>query len=438
MEWWAVLSLLVFSLIGLMFIRVPVAFAFMAVNIVAAIFLWGQEKGLVQVVKSIDESLSNFALAPIPLFILMGEVMFRTGIAPKMIETVDKWVGRLPGRLSLLSVGAGTLLSTLTGSSVASTAMLGSTLLPEMIKKGYKKELSMGPIMASGTLAVMIPPSSLGVLLASIGKISIGKFMIAIIIPGILMAAIFSLYIIIRAKMNPELAPMYVMKPVPMAEKLKATMLYILPLGVIVFLVVGLIFLGIATPTQSAAMGVFGSMLLAASYGRLTIKNIFESVVETMKTSVMILMIVAGSAIFSQILSFSGASRNLVQFVGDLQLSAFVTILFMLFLIFLMGTFMESLSILMITLPIFIPIAQMLGIDLIWLATMLLIMVEFGTMSPPFGMGLFVMKGVAPKDTTMGDVYKAAFPFRSLDLVVVMLIMAFPGLTTWLPKLMSH
>lgn len=438
MEWCVILGLLIAGLLGLMLIRMPVAFAFMTVNIVAAIFLWGPDKGLLQVVKSIDDSLTNFALAPITLFILMGEVMFRTGIAPRMIETVDKWLGKLPGRLSILAIGGGTLLSTLTGSSAASTAMLGSTLVPEMAKKGYKNQMSMGPIMASGTLAVMIPPSALGVLLASIGKISIGKFMVAIILPGIVMATVFMLYIYLRAKMQPELAPNYEMEPIPFAEKLKATIIYILPLGFIVFLVIGLIFLGVATPTQSAAMGVFGTMILAACYGRLNVKNMIESVRETMKVSVMILMIVAGSAIFSQILSFSGASRNLVKIVGELQISAFSTVLIMLMLIIILGTFMESLSILMITLPIFIPIAQMLNIDLLWLAALILITIEIGTMSPPFGIGLFVMKGVAPPHTTMGDVYRAAFPFLALDVAVIVLIMLFPEIVTWLPNSMKQ
>jgi tripartite ATP-independent transporter DctM subunit len=437
-DWWQVLLLIVFSLLGLMLIRVPVAFAFFTVNIVAAIFLWGGSRGLVQLIQSIEDSLTTFALVPIPMFILMGEIMFHTGIAPKMIDTVDKWLGRLPGRLSLLAVGGGTLLSTLTGSTMASTAVLGSTLLPEMEQRGYKKPMTIGPILGSGGLAVMIPPSALGVLLASIGKISIGAFMIAIILPGILMAFLFALYIILRAKLQPKLAPNYAFEPAPLSEKIKATIIYIFPLGIIIFLVVGLIFLGVATPTEAAAMGAFGSIVLAALYGQLNWGNLKKSFSSTLKVSVMMLIIVAGSTAFSQILSFSGITRHLVELIQNLQFAPMIILIAMLVLVILMGTFMESLSIMMIILPMFIPIAQILDFNLLWFATMILITIEIGAISPPFGVGLFVMKGVAPKGTKMREIYAASFPFIVLDIVLLIIVMLFPELATWLPELMKN
>ncbi|GAM13234.1 TRAP transporter large permease [Mesobacillus selenatarsenatis] len=438
MDWWQVLFLIVGGLIALMLIRVPVAFSFFTVNIVAAIFLWGGGNGLIQLIQSIEDSLTTFALVPIPLFILMGEIMFHTGIAPKMIDSVDKWIGRLPGRLSLLAVGSGTLLSTLTGSTMASTAVLGSTLIPEMEQRGYKKPMTIGPILGSGGLAVMIPPSALGVLLASIGKISIGAFMIAIILPGILMAFLFALYIILRAKMQPELAPKYSLSSVPLMEKIRTSIIYILPLGFIIFLVVGLIFLGIATPTEAAAMGAFGSVVLAALYGRLNWASLQKAFTSTMKVSVMILIIVAGSTAFSHILSFSGVTRNLVELIQILQFSPIIILIAMLLLVIIMGTFMESLSIMMIILPMFIPIAQILDINLLWFATMLLITIEIGAISPPFGVGLFVMKGVAPRGTKMKEIYSASFPFIALDIVLIILVFLFPELATWLPELMKN
>lgn len=438
MDWWQVLLFIVVCLISLMMMRVPVAFAFMTVNIVAVIFLWGGVRGLTLLVKSIEDSLTTFALAPIPLFILMGEIMFHTGIAPKLIDTIDKWFGRLPGRLSLLAVGGGTLLSTMTGSTMASTAMLGSTLIPEMEKRGYKKPMSIGPILGSGGLAVMIPPSALGVLLASMGKISIGAFMIAIILPGFILACLFAIYIAIRAKLNPDLAPTYDMEKISFAAKLKATVVYILPLSIIFFFVVGLMFLGIATPTEAAAMGSLGSIILAAFYGQLKIQNLIKALKGTMKISSMMLIIVAGSSAFSQILSFSGASRHLVQMIGELQMPPTIILLGMLGLIILMGTFMESLSILMIVLPIFIPIAELLNFNLLWFGTMLLITIELGTISPPFGTGLFVMKSVAPQGTRMGEVYSASLPFIALDIVLIAIVMIVPDLTIWLPSLMKQ
>jgi len=438
MEWWQTLLIILVGLLGLMLMRVPVAFAFITVNIVAAFFLWGGSHGESLLIKSIEDSLTTFALAPIPFFILMGEVMFHTGIAPRMIETIDRWFGRIPGRLSLLSIGAGTILSTLTGSTMASTAMLGSTLVPEMERRNYGRPMSIGPILGAGGLAVLIPPSSLGVLLASMGQISIGSFMVAILIPGILLALIMAAYIILRAKLQPHLAPAYQTESHTLQEKLKATAIYILPLGFIVFLVLGLMFLGVATPTEAAAMGAVGSMILALFYKQLNWKTIMLSMTGTMKISVMILMIVAGSNAFGQILSFSGATRNLVKLVTEIHLAPIIILIAMLVLVIIMGTFMESLSILMIVLPIFMPIIHTLHFDPLWFATMLLITIELGTISPPFGTGLFVMKAVAPKGTTMKQLYAATIPFILLDLLLVVIVMVFPDLATWLPSFMKQ
>lgn len=436
MSWWVILILIVGGLLALMFLRVPVAFAFLFINIIAAFFLWGGEKGLEQLIKTIDDSLSNFSLAPIIFFILMGEIMFQTGIAPRLIETLNKWVGKVPARLSILSIGGGTLLSTITGSSMASTAMLGSTLIPEMEKNNYKTQMSVGPVLASGTLAALIPPSGLAVLLASMGKISVGAFLIAIVIPGILLACFFALYVIVRVKLQPDLAPHYDQMKISFAEKVKGALIYILPLGIIIFFVIGLIFLGVATPTEAAATGAFASLLLAMFYKQLNWQTIKKSILETMKVSAMMLLIVGGSGAFSQILAFSGASTNLVRFITQLDIPAIAVLLLMILLVIIMGTFMESISILMITLPIFMPIAHTLGFDLLWFATILLIAVELGTISPPFGVGLFVMKAVAPKGITMGQIYGSVIPFLVINILLIIIILLVPGIVTFLPSLM--
>ncbi|WP_096200504.1 TRAP transporter large permease [Bacillus sp. FJAT-45350] len=438
MEWWQLLLVILISLIGLMFLRVPVAFAFLMVNIVASFFIWGGEKGLTLLITSIENSLTNFSLLPIPLFILMGEIMFRAGIAPRMIETVDKWLGKLPGRLSLLAVGGGTLLSTLTASTMASTAMLGSTLIPEMEKQKYHKSMAMGPILGSGVLAVMIPPSALGVLLASMGQISVGAFLIAIIIPGILMAVLYTIFIIVWAKMNPHLAPAYDIQETPFIEKVTATMKYILPLGLIVFFVIGFMFLGIATPTEAAAMGVIASMILAICYRKLTLDVLIQSLSGTMKITVMILIVVSASTAFSQILSFSGATRNLVNLVGGFEFAPVIILLILLLTVIVLGTFLESLSIMMLVIPIFFPIVAALDFNLLWFAVLLLITIEIGTITPPFGVGLFVMKGVAPKGTKMLDIYTAAVPYILLQVLLLVLVILFPTIVTWLPDIMRN
>src|SRR5699024_2227601 len=306
MIWWQLLILILLSLFALMLMRIPVAFAFFSVNIVVSIYLWGGEKGIKQIVISMFDSLTTFSIAPIPLFILMGEIMFVTRIAPKIIETLDLWLGKIPGRLSLLSVSGGTVLSTLSGSSVACIAMLGSSLVPNMEQRGYKKPMTLGPIMASGTLAAMIPPSAIGVLLASIAQISVGSFLIAIILPGISLALLFAVYIFVRVKLQPELAPAYDSTAVPLSEKVKATVKYVLPLGLIIFLVIGLIFLCLATPTEGAAMGVVGTIFLAFLFREMNWERLKESLIGTVKVTTMIFIVIAGSSTFSQILSFSG------------------------------------------------------------------------------------------------------------------------------------
>ena len=436
MGWLGILIIIVLGLLLLLLLRVPVAFGFIFVNIIAAIFLWGGETGLIQVIRSIQSSLTSFSLTPIPLFILMGEIMFQCGLASKMIDSLDKWIGKLPGRLSLMSVGAGTLLSTLTGSSMGSTAILGSTMLPEMREKGYKDPMTVGPILASGVLATMIPPSAIAVLLASIGKISVGSFLIAIILPGFLMAITVGLYVIIRARIQPDLAPAYEIESSSFSEKIKYSVIYILPLGLIILLVIGLMFIGIATPTESAALGVLGSVILAAFYRKLNLKTVKKALTETIKITGQILIVIGGSMLFSEILSYSGATRNLIRIVGEIEIAPLFLLFILLLIILILGSFMDGISIMMIALPIYMPIAEYLGFDLLWFGVLILITIEIGFISPLFGLGLFVMKSVS-KETSMKTIYTASFPFIALYLFVIALIILIPDIATWLPRLMS-
>ena len=223
MEWWSILSLIFGAFIFLMLLGVPVAIAFMFINVIGVYVFWGGEMGLRHLTLSIYNSVTNFNLLPIPLFILMGDFMFRSGMAPKMMDAVDKWLGRLPGRLSLLAVFGGAIFGALSGAATASAAMLGSVLLPEMEKRGYKSPMSVGPLLGSAGLDIMIPPSALGVVLAAMARISIGQFLIAITLPGLLMAAIYAIYIILRAWLQPHLAPPYEVEPAPFSQKIMMT-----------------------------------------------------------------------------------------------------------------------------------------------------------------------------------------------------------------------
>lgn len=408
----------------------------MLISIVGMYVFFGGTAGLEQLIVSINTSLTTFVLLPVPLFIFMGELMFHSGMAPLLVETLDKWLGRLPGRLGLLAVSSGTLFATLTGTSIASTAMLGSILVPEMERRGYKKPMSLGPILGSGGLAIMIPPSGLAVLLGAIGDISVGRILIAIIIPGLLMAILYAAYIIIRCWLQPSIAPVYDVSHTPLSEKLSATVRYILPLGLIIFLVIGVIFVGVATPSEAAATGTLGTAILAFFNGRLTWEVIKKATSSALAVVGMVLLIIAGATAFGQILAYSGATQGLCNLATGLPVAPIIIIIAMQVIILFLGCLMDVVAIMMITLPIFVPIVISLDFNTVWFAAIFLLNIEMAGTSPPFGMGLMVMKGVAPPDTTMGDIYLAALPFLGCDLIVMILILAFQNVALWLPGLM--
>ena len=414
----------------------PVAFAFLLVNVAGVFFFWSGAIGLNQLVLSIDTSVSSFVILPVPMFILMGEVMFQSGVGLKMMDVLDKWMGRLPGRLALISVAGGTLFATLSGAAMGSVALLGSILTPEMEKRGYKKTMSIGPVLGSGGLAIMLPPTALGVILATLGEFSVGKLLIAIVVPGMMMALSYAIYIILRCKLQPSLAPTYDVTPTPLLGKIIAFVSYVLPLGLIFFLVVGLIFLGVASPTEAAAVGALGSFILAAAYGKLNWQIAKKSVAEALAITVMIFMIFTGSTAFSQILAYTGGTQGLTELAISLQVPPLGLLMLMQLVLLIMGMFIEQVSIMMITVPIFMPIIATMGWNPIWFGTIMLLNMEMAAISPPFGVALFVMKGVAPPDTTMGDIYRASIPFLLLNVVVMVLMMLFPQVVLWLPSMM--
>jgi tripartite ATP-independent transporter DctM subunit len=432
MEWWLIYTLIFGTLIVIMFSGLPVAFAFVLTNLIWGLILWGPA-GLQQIILSMFESITIFTLLPVPLFVLMGEVMFHSGLAANLLDTVDKWMGRLPGRLGLVSVASGTILAALTGASMGSIAMLGSTLVPEMERRGYKKIMSLGPIMGSGGLAVMIPPSSLAVLLGALGEISISKLLIAIIPGGLLMAALYAIYIIGRCWLRPELAPSYDVPHISFIEKIAITARYVLPMGIVIFLVIGVMMLGIGTPTEAAATGTLGTYLLAACYGKLNWSLVKKSLHGGLRITAMLFLIVSGATAFSQILSYTGASDGFVKFALNPSFHPMMIMVVMQLVLIFLGMFIGQVPIMLITLPVFMPIVKALGWDPVWFGVLFLINMEVGLLSPPFGMSLFTMKGVAPRDTTMSDIIRSAMPFLYLDLVALALIIIFPGLVLWFP-----
>lgn len=488
MEWYFALLLLLGVVCFFLFLGMPVAFAFMAANLFGTAIFIGDlaASGDWEVARIALASMPmefhlaiRYTLTPIALFLLMGEILLQTGVAFKAIGAIERMISRVPGRLSVVSIVGGTVFSSLSGSTIANTAILGNVLLPDMIKRGYKPSISMGPIMAVGGIAMLIPPSALAVLLASIAEQSVALLLVAGIVPGILMALLFFAYVVGRCWLNPDLAPGYdpdeshLDTPMTFAvnrrgqpvwsrtyagrglrtlNRLLPFFLYIFPLFAIFVVVVGSIFADLASPTEAAALGCLAA--LGACYffrlfkNKLTItgiegadfnwRAISKALVETAKVNTMILFIIAGSLVFTQSLAISGATQGLLEALTALKMTPLTVVIVMMLVLLFLGAFMDQVSMLLLTLPFFLLGATSLqaqyDIDAIWLMVLILITMEISLLTPPFGLLLYVMKGVAPFDVSIWDVIKSAFPFILIELAVLVLLIAVPEVATWLPS----
>jgi tripartite ATP-independent transporter DctM subunit len=436
MDWYWAAFLLVGLIVGFMALGVPVAIAFMATNFIGTLIFVGSYSGLIQVIDNSTSLITRFSLAPVPLFILMGALFFHSGLATRVFDALDKLLGRLPGRLSFLTVLGGATFSTLTGSSMANTAMLGSLMVPEMQRRGYNWRMSLGPILGTGGLAMIIPPSSLGVLLASVAGIDVGRLLVAGIIPGIVLAVLYSALILIQVIADPDGAPAYPLAPSSLTQKLMGVLVNVGPMSIVVFMVIGLIILGIATPTEAAAFGVSGVFLLAVAFRLLTWKVVTVSVESSIRVAGMVLFIIMNSTVFSQLLAYSGATAGMLNWATSLQVSSLALLVSMFVVLLLLGMFMDPVSMMLIAVPIFFPLINLLHVDPIWFGVVFLMALEMSQTTPPFGLLLYIMLGVAPPGTTLLQVASAAFPFLICDAILVALLFAFPKLALFLPSLM--
>lgn len=432
-EWWQAAGLMLGMVIGLMALSVPVAFAFLIANLIGAYIFMGGTIGVSQLVANAGDAVASFVLVTVPMFILMGNMFFHSGIALRIIETLDRCLRRAPGRLSYISVLAGTIFAALSGSNMANTAMMGSLLIPEMQRRNYRPHMSMGPILGSGGLALLIPPSTLAVLLGSIAQINIGALLLAGLVPGLVLALLYTATIWIQVRLSPDAAPVYDVEPASIGERLRLIAIYILPMSLVVFCVVGFILLGLSTPTEAAAFGVLAVMVLAACYRLLTWEMIRKSLIGTLKVTVMVFFIILASKTFSQILAFSGATGGIIRWATSYQLGKYEMLLLMFVILLLLGMFVDAISIMLLTIPIFFPIAATLGVEPVWFALVMLLAIEMSATTPPFGLLLFVMQGVAPKGTRYGQIVTSALPYLACDAILLGLLMALPGLALWLP-----
>ncbi len=436
MSWTVAAWLLLGGSTALLLIGMPVALTFLSVNLLGAWIYMGGEAGLVQLARSSVSSVAAFALTPIPLFVLMGEVLFHTGLAHKVIEGIDRLITRVPGRLAVVAVVAGTVFSAISGSTIATTAMLGSLMLPVMLARGYHPRLATGPIMAIGAVDMLIPPSALTVLLGSLSGISISKLLLGGILPGLILSVAFIAWIVLRVRLSPQLAPQESQVPRYTGwARWHLLLAYVLPTLSIFAVVVGALAAGWATPTECAALGAFATLVLAAAYRRLSWQALRQALMGTAGISGMILFIILGATTFAQLLSFSGASNGLVQWITNQGWSKEAVVLGMLALLIFLGLFVDQVSMMMITLPIFMPLVNGLGIDPVWFGVMFLICMQLGLLLPPHGLLLMTMRGVAPPQVTTLDIFLAVIPYVVMSLLLLAAVFFWPVIATGLPSL---
>ena len=436
MEWYWILMIVVGSLLLLFMTGFPIAFCFMIVNFIGVYIFCGGEAGVRQFMFDMTASVNNFSLLSLPCFVFMGDIIFETGIATRIIDVLLLWIGKVPGSLSIITVGTSTVFAAMSGSSSSAATILSTSLLPEMYKRGYKTSMAVGPIVGSSGLAQIIPPSALAIIIASVAHISLGKLFMAGYIPGFLEAAFYIAYILIRCTLQPELAPVFDAPKYPLSYKIKQTAINAIPVFIIIFSVMGVIFLGIATPAESAAVGSLASILLAIAYKKMSWNLLKKTLFLSLKVSAMVLIIILGAGTFSRILAFSGAIQSLISLILSADVSPVGLMILMVVIDIILGCFVDANSQIMLLVPVFMPICTTMGIDPIWAMLLILMCLEIGQTTPPFGMTLFVVKACAPPNVSMTDIYTSGLPLVATDLCVVALVIAFPSLALWLPNMM--
>lgn len=426
--------LIFITLFVLLTTGLPVVFVLGSVTVIYTVLLWGPS-GLNIVVSSTFSSMQGFVLLAIGLFVLMAKILAKSGIAERLYEVMHMWLGPMRGGLAIGTVFICAIFAAMCGISGAATITLGLIAIPAMTKYKYNLRLSMGTVQGGGALGILIPPSAPMIIFGLLGNVSVGKLFAAGLFPGIVLVVLFILYIYIRAIINPELAPAVPKEErFSLNEKLRASKDLILPI-VLVFAVLGSIFGGVATPGEAAGVGAFGSLVCAAVNKRLSWKLIKEVGFETTSLTVMIMWIMMAASAFSSLYNGIGAPEMVNQLISGLELNRWYVIALMQTILMFLGCFLEPTSIMFITVPIFIPIIELLGFDPIWFGTIFIMNMEMSYLTPPFGFNLFYMRGIVSNDIPMMDIYISALPFVFLQLCGLIIVMLFPQIALYLPHL---
>lgn len=446
-----------FTIIGVLMLGFPVAFTLAGTSLIFATiahFLGALDlSNLSSLAPRYMGIMLNEVLVAVPLFIFMGMMLERSGIAQKLLVTMGRLFGDLRGGLGLSVILVGALLAASTGIIGATVVTMGLLSLPAMIKAGYNPKLATGVITASGTLGQIIPPSTvlifMGDMLSGINSqvqmslgnfapkpVSVGDLFAGAFIPGLMLMGIYMLYMIYKAIFQPSTCPALVMTKAEKARLGKDVLTTLIPPLGLIIAVLGSILAGIATPTESASVGAVGAIVLAAAQGKLSYKNLREVMYATANTTVMIFVILIGATVFSLVFRMMGGDELVSDFLNSLPGGKIGAILFVMLLMFLLGFILDTFEIIFMVLPITAPILLMMGVDPIWLGVIVAVNLQTSFLTPPFGFALFYLRGVAPSSISTGQIYQGALPFVGLQLVIIALLVAFPGIVTWLPSVL--
>ena len=418
-----------------MALGVPIAFAFGAANILS-LFLFVGPHYITLLYADCHSSLANFLYIAFPLFILLGELFHHSGVAEVMVTILKKWVNWLPGSLGITTVIGCGIFGAVSGSGMAACATFGAVMIPPMLKAGYPKGMTTGIIAFGGVLDFFIPPNAITVIYAVLAQASIAKMLIGGVTPGVVLTILVAIYVGLRMKFGSHVVSIEEAETTKInyRELIGDTLKNFLPLLSVVFAVTVTIYLGVATPSEAAAAGVVMSVILIAFYRKLSVKVIQNALLEAMVTTAMIFFIMVGSMAFSQLLFFTGSTTKMISLILGMKLSGFTTGIVMCSVVLILGCFIDVISVMFITLPVFNPIVDTLGFDKTWFGLIYLYCIALGAIKPPFGVNLFVTKSVSPPEITLEDVYLGILPFLFIALVVLAIFYVFPDLLTWLPN----
>ena len=415
-------------------LEVPLVFALGGMAVGGLFLLKGSYALPIIYLNTVDKP-KDFNYLTIPLFIYMAYMLDRSGVAEDLYTAIQYWSGRFAGSLAIGTVFISTVLAAMTGLSSASIITMGVTVLPAMLERGYSKDLTMGCIAAGSTLGILIPPSVLGLLYATQNSISPGRIFLAGVIPGLIIAIIFIIYIAVICYLNPSLGPpLASTEKVTQKVKLKSLGSVVAP-TVLVVMVLGSIFAGIATPTESASVGVLGAFGVLALNRKLTWKNLREINYNTLKLTLMIMWVLVGASAFRALCVVSDAYKVIQSVLMSVPFGGWGTMLLIQLILVVIGCFLDEFGILVITMPVIVPIIRALHFDPVWFGVLFIINMQIAELTPPIGLNLFYMQAVAPNGTKMEDIYRAVAPFILLLLLALVIVMLFPETATWLPEL---